>query len=219
MIIAFAFGAGATVNFLYGIAQHKSTIFAALILSGLTTMAFPTISAIKANNVGPTEQGRIQGALYSVKALASGVGPAVLQAIYSRTNTTDHNDNTHHSSWFIGPGTMWFVASFLFLIAVGLAITLPNDKANTSVRHGGRGEDEETISGPCDADGNTDTIGTGTGTAAMMTMIAENELEEYRQLVSDDEDEDSRSRREEGRLSPSSSSSSSSTASSVYGTV
>lgn len=222
MIIAFAFGAGATVNFLYGIAQHKSTIFAALILSGLTTMAFPTISAIKANNVGPTEQGRIQGALYSVKALASGVGPAVLQAIYSRTNTTDHNDNTHNSSWFIGPGTMWFVASFLFLIAVGLAITLPNDKANTSVRHGGRGDDEDIVTDRHDADGNTDTIGTGTGTtmtAAMMTMIAENELEEYRQLVSDDEDEDSRSRREDGRLSPSSSSSSSSTASSVYGTV
>ena len=219
MIIAFAFGAGATVNFLYGIAQHKATIFAAFILSGLTTMAFPTISAIKANNVGPTEQGRIQGALYSVKALASGVGPAVLQAIYSRTNTTDHTDTTNKSSWFLGPGTMWFVASFLFLIAVGLAITLPNDKANTSIRHGGRGDDEETISGPCDADGNTDTIGTGTPTTGMMTMIAENELEEYRQLVSDDDDEDSRSRREDGRLSPSSSSSSSSTASSVYGTV
>merc|ERR1711957_935627 len=98
-------------NFLYGIANSKTTIFAALLLSGFTNMSFPTISAIKANNVAECEQGRIQGALYSVKALASGVGPAILQFVYSKTkdmnkNSTNDDNNTIHSKLF-GPGTMW----------------------------------------------------------------------------------------------------------------
>merc|ERR1711865_756100 len=66
------------------------------------------------------------------RALASGVGPAFLQFVYSKTK--DINSNTLFG---FGPGTMWYCASFLYLIAVGLALTLPNDKANTSSRHGG----------------------------------------------------------------------------------
>jgi hypothetical protein len=156
MVIAISFMCGSTVNFLYGIASHKSTIFCALILSGFNGMSFPTISAMKANNVHESEQGRIQGALYSVKALASGVGPAVMQFVYSKTKD-------------FGPGTMWYFASFLFIIAVGLTLKLPNDKANTSIRHGG-GTDNDN-----DGDNNE-----GTGTM----IINENDLEEYRELAS-----------------------------------
>merc|ERR1712238_618056 len=132
LVIAISFCCGSTVNFLYGMATHKTTIFASLMLSCFTNMSFPTISAIKANNVEDCEQGRIQGALYSVKALASGVGPAFLQFIYSKTKEIESN-----TLFGFGPGTMWYCASFLYLIAVGLALTLPNDKANTSSRHGG----------------------------------------------------------------------------------
>merc|ERR1712028_51715 len=113
------------------------------------------------------EQGRIQGALYSVKALASGVGPAFLQFIYSKTK--DINSNTLFG---FGPGTMWYCASFLYLIAVGLALTLPNDKANTSSRHGGT----HGHSAGCGTDGGV--------------VINDDDLEEYRQLVSDSEEED-----------------------------
>lgn len=129
MVVALSFLAGAVDNVLYGIARNKSTVFTALAISSLTTMSFPTISAIKANNVADTEQGRIQGALYSVKALAAGVGPAVLQFVYSRTKT---------NGWF-GPGTMFVFAGGLFGVAVLLALALPNDKTNTSRRHGGSG--------------------------------------------------------------------------------
>lgn len=130
MVVALSFVAGSAVNFIYGIARHKSTIFAALLISGFSNMSFPTISAIKANNVKSSEQGRIQGALYSVKALASGVGPAVLQFVYSKTKNREGT--------FLGPGTMFIFAAGLFLVAVGLALALPNDKTNTSPKHGGR---------------------------------------------------------------------------------
>ena len=167
MVIAISFMCGSIVNFLYGIASHKSTIFCALILSGFNGMSFPTISAIKANNVHESEQGRIQGALYSIKALASGVGPAAMQFVYSKTK--DMNNKSGRS--FFGPGTMWYFASFLFIIAVGLTLILPNDKANTSIRHGG-------------GDG-TDIDGDDEGGDTTGPMITnDNDLEEYHELAS-----------------------------------
>lgn len=139
MVVAVSFVAGTLVNVLYGVAHHKSTIFVALLISGFSTMSFPTISAIKANNVEDNEQGRIQGALYSVKALASGVGPALLQFVYSKTK----------DGFLFGPGTMFIFAAGLFVIAVGLALALPSEKANTSRRHYNESDGEET-DGPDD---------------------------------------------------------------------
>lgn len=50
-VIMVAFLVGALHNFLYGIAQSKKTMFIAASIASLTGMSFPTISAIKANNV------------------------------------------------------------------------------------------------------------------------------------------------------------------------
>ena len=51
LVIVFAFVVGALDNTLYGLAKNKITIFIAIGLSAFCGMAFPTISAIKANNV------------------------------------------------------------------------------------------------------------------------------------------------------------------------
>lgn len=130
MVIAISFSVGFVVNLLYGLARQKSTIFAALFLAGFTQMSFPTISAIKANNVESSEQGRIQGALYSVKALASGVGPSLLQFVYSKTK------NQH--GILLGPGSMFLCASGLYIVGVFITMALPNDKTNSNPKHGGR---------------------------------------------------------------------------------
>jgi DHA1 family tetracycline resistance protein-like MFS transporter len=50
-VIMVAFLVGALHNFLYGIAQSKRTMFISASIASLTGMSFPTISAIKANNV------------------------------------------------------------------------------------------------------------------------------------------------------------------------
>eukprot|EP00529_Nitzschia_sp_RCC80_P011327 CAMPEP_0113489950 /NCGR_PEP_ID=MMETSP0014_2-20120614/26791_1 /TAXON_ID=2857 /ORGANISM="Nitzschia sp." /LENGTH=613 /DNA_ID=CAMNT_0000383699 /DNA_START=351 /DNA_END=2188 /DNA_ORIENTATION=+ /assembly_acc=CAM_ASM_000159 len=110
LVVALAFTCGAIDNTMYGLAKNKQTIFAAVGIAGLTGMAFPTISAIKANNVAESEQGRIQGALYSLQALASGIGPVALRYVYSKTQHTA-----------IGPGTMFIFAAGLYLIAVCIA--------------------------------------------------------------------------------------------------
>jgi len=141
-VVVLSFLAGALDNVVYGLAKSKAAVFSAVAISSLATMSFPTISAIKANNVTDSEQGRIQGALYSVKALASGVGPALLQYIYSKTSgdgNANGNNNDNDAKWYWGPGTMFLFAGGLFLVAVGLALALPNDKTNTSRKHGGSG--------------------------------------------------------------------------------
>jgi len=167
MVVAISFLAGTVVNLMYGIAHHKSTIFAALIISGFSQMSFPTISAIKANNVDSSEQGRIQGALYSVKALASGVGPAMLQFVYSKTKM--------YHGILLGPGTMFIFASGLFLVGVLLTLLLPNDKTNTNPRHGGRPTQTETTDGEGDG----------------LVAIDDEVLDEFRRLASSsEEDED-----------------------------
>jgi len=121
LVIVFAFVVGALDNTLYGLAKNKITIFIAIGLSAFCGMAFPTISAIKANNVAENEQGRIQGALYSVQALASGAGPLVLRAVYSQTKEMPYP----------GPGTMFIFAGLLFLVAASFAFALPKEKANS----------------------------------------------------------------------------------------
>jgi predicted MFS family arabinose efflux permease len=169
MVVAISFAIGTIVNLLYGMARHKSTIFVALLIAGFSNMSFPTISAIKANNVESFEQGRIQGALYSVKALASGVGPAVLQYVYSKTKT--------YHGILLGPGTMFIFASGLFVIGVVLALSLPNDKANTSPRHGGQPASQEGSNSNNEED-------------LVVMAIDDETLGEYRRLAAESSDDD-----------------------------
>jgi len=121
-VIVVAFFLGAVYNVLYGLAKDKTTIFIAVSISTFLGMSFPTISAIKSNNVDESEQGRIQGALYSLSALASGLGPILLRIVYSHTKNLPYP----------GPGSMFIFAAFLFLVATGFAFALPKDKANSS---------------------------------------------------------------------------------------
>ena len=125
-VIVVAFFLGAVYNLLYGLARDKATIFIAVSISTFLGMSFPTISAIKSNNVDESEQGRIQGALYSLSALASGLGPILLRIVYSHTKDLPYP----------GPGSMFIFAAFLFLVATGFAFALPKDKANSRSKGG-----------------------------------------------------------------------------------
>lgn len=62
-----------------------------------------------------SEQGRIQGALFSLKALASAAGPIAMRFVYHYTE----------SGALFGPGTMFVAAAFVYLIAVYCAYELP----------------------------------------------------------------------------------------------
>jgi len=121
LVLVVAFSFGVLCNVLYGISKTKQMIFVALVFSSFCGMSFPTISAIKSNNVNEFEQGRIQGALFSLQALAYGIGPVFLRFVYSRTK--DYL-----------PGSMFLFAAALELAAVAFAYLLPKDRANSKRR-------------------------------------------------------------------------------------
>jgi hypothetical protein len=70
------------------------------------------------------EQGRIQGALYSLSSLASALGPMMLRYVYHQTKD---------GSGF-GKGTMFIFGSFLYLVATVCAWLLPEEQANSNLR-------------------------------------------------------------------------------------
>lgn len=115
VVIIMSFAVGAIHNALIAIAVSKGMIFGAVALGTLTMLSFPTISAIKSNNVKESEQGRVQGALYSVKSLSGALGPISLRCLYL-------------PGW---PGFMFMGAAFLYVIATIYAFLLPKDRTNS----------------------------------------------------------------------------------------
>lgn len=124
-VIILAFLVGALHNWMYGVADSKAQIFFAGTIAALTSMSFPTISAIKSNNVDEAEQGRVQGALYSLSSLAGAVGPMSLRYVYAVTK--DGRGGLLHS-----PGTMFVFGAFLYAVATFCAWLLPEEQANSN---------------------------------------------------------------------------------------
>lgn len=120
-VLMIAFAGGTIQNILYGLAVEKNEILLGAAISSLLAMSFPTISAIKANNVCRTEQGRIQGALFSLSSLASGFGPISLRYVYHLTKDFKYP----------GPGSMFLFASGLYFVAIIIACNLPEDQTNS----------------------------------------------------------------------------------------
>ena len=114
-LVMLCFSLGVVHNTLYGLAENKQMIFIAVAIGSFVSMSFPTISAIKSNNVDESEQGRIQGALYSLSALASALGPMTLRCVYHFTK----------DGVFLGPGSMFIFAAGLYAIASYCAYLLP----------------------------------------------------------------------------------------------
>lgn len=70
-------------------ATKKWHALGAIFLGSFTSVSFPTISSIKANNSEEHEQGSVQGALYGARAIASGIGPLVFAFLFKIFTTTD----------------------------------------------------------------------------------------------------------------------------------
>lgn len=118
-VLMVCFVAAALSNSLYGLARDKRHMYMAVCIGALSGMAFPTISAIKANNVEVSEQGRIQGALFSVQAVAAGMGPMAMRGV-----------DATFGDWNVG--SMFFFAALLQGIALCCACFLPKDKSDSS---------------------------------------------------------------------------------------
>jgi len=122
-LLVFSFLCGTFHNLCYGLARSKSLIYVALCLSQLTKTNFPLVSSIAANNVSENEQGRMQGALFAISALANALGPVTLEVVY---------DYTKDGKGLLGPGAMWVFASFLYAVGTTIVCFIPAEKTKTT---------------------------------------------------------------------------------------
>jgi len=147
-LLVLTFAVGTIHNLLYGIAVRKSEITVALSLSQVTKLNYPLLSSLASRRVGPTEQGRVQGALLGLNALAGAIGPVAMNWIYVQTRSGEHRHT--------GPGTMFVVASGLYLagtfVACRIHAVFPASTATTTTA---LDDDDDEI---CDAD---ESAGTG----------------------------------------------------------
>jgi len=112
-VLLYSFICGAVHNGIYGAAQRQWPIYAAFILSQFTKLNTPILSSLASRH--SSEHGRIQGALFALKALASALGPVVLQAVYHCTKT-------------IFPGTLFLCASLLSAAGAFVVYMLAGDE-------------------------------------------------------------------------------------------
>ncbi len=121
-LLVLTFLSGTAHNFLYGVASTKTEITTALGLSQLTKLSYPLLSSLASQQVGLDEQGRVQGALLALNALAGAVGPVSMNWVYEKTK-----DGTHKP---FGPGTMFLLSSGLYFLGTLVVSQIPADESH-----------------------------------------------------------------------------------------
>ncbi|MEH6413943.1 TCR/Tet family MFS transporter [Pseudomonas sp. CGJS7] len=111
--LLFGLGCGALGFVIYGLSASGWFFLLGLPISALWGLAAPATQALVTRQVGPEVQGRIQGSLMSLIALAGVVGPATFAGSFG---------------YFIGktapihlPGAPWFIASALLVTGLLIA--------------------------------------------------------------------------------------------------
>jgi DHA1 family tetracycline resistance protein-like MFS transporter len=94
---------------LFGLAWKEWMMFVFLIPYCLGGIAGPALQGLISNQVPPTEQGELQGALTSLISLTSIIGPLVMTNLFAYTTAND--------SLFFLPGAPFFLAALLILIS------------------------------------------------------------------------------------------------------
>lgn len=92
----------------------------AVFLGSFSSVTFPTISSIKANNSEEHEQGSVQGALYGARSIASGMGPLAFAYLFKIFTQSD-------SSLPFFPGAPFVLGTLVMAATTVLSFTLPVD--------------------------------------------------------------------------------------------
>ncbi|MDE2182319.1 MAG: TCR/Tet family MFS transporter [Alphaproteobacteria bacterium] len=111
--IGFSAGALATVG--YATASQPWMLYAWMVVGALTAFVMPALNTIMSTEVGPTEQGELQGAIASIASLTS-VGAPVLMSYLFALFTGPHAP-------FYFPGAS-FAAASLCLVLAAVVFTL-----------------------------------------------------------------------------------------------
>jgi MFS transporter, DHA1 family, tetracycline resistance protein len=99
---------------LYGLAPSGNWFWAAMPVAALMGFLNPAIMGLVSREIGPHEQGRLQGALGAVQASTAIVGPLVFTSVFAWSVSAERTIPM--------PGTAFIIASLFTLAAFALAI-------------------------------------------------------------------------------------------------
>jgi DHA1 family tetracycline resistance protein-like MFS transporter len=122
LLLGLFFGAISFVT--YGLAPNGWIFLIGVILYAPIGFAGPSVQALMTRRVGPTEQGRLQGANASLIGLTGVLGPAIFTIVYASFISP--------SSPIALPGAPFLLAAFLMLLAAIVALRVT--KTDTIVR-------------------------------------------------------------------------------------
>ena len=111
LLLGLAFGACGFA--LYGLAPTTAVFFAGVPLVALWGLAGPAAQSLMTQQVDPTEQGQLQGAISGVQGVAFMIGPVLFTAVYAVFIGTP-------SGWQL-PGAPFLLAALLLAAGFGLA--------------------------------------------------------------------------------------------------
>jgi DHA1 family tetracycline resistance protein-like MFS transporter len=115
-----------TVGFAgFALASHGWMIFAAVPFIALWGIAAPAVQSLMSRHVDPTSQGKLQGAINSVRAVTGMAGPVLFTQVFALAIAPRVS--------FHLPGAPYFLAAVLLLSSLLLAayVTRPSAAAQT----------------------------------------------------------------------------------------
>lgn len=96
----------------YGSAPTAAVFWLGVPITSLWGLAGPSLQGLMSKELGPSDQGKLQGAVTSIMALAGIVGPAIYSEAFARGIQRD----------LAMPGLPFYIASLFLLVAVTIAL-------------------------------------------------------------------------------------------------
>lgn len=112
---------GIMFNILYGVAKGPIVVNIGSVVSSFAGIAYVTSASILSFNMEKYQQGKSQGIFVSLNALASAVGPIILNYVFDKTV----------DGAFLGSGTMFYLCALLYFIAAILSYALDPKRTNS----------------------------------------------------------------------------------------
>ncbi len=114
--MVFGFVGGAVGYAMFGLSATGLLFWIAIPFLNLMSFTWPSAQSIMSHEIGPSEQGQLQGAVNSLRGIAGLVGPGLFTYIFSKSigaNATVHL-----------PGMPFFVAAGMLVAGLGLMVVI-----------------------------------------------------------------------------------------------
>ena len=125
LITGLAFGAFGFA--MYGWANSTWLFVAAIVVSSLWGLVFPTSQALMTQRVSASEQGELQGAIGSLRGIAMIVGPQIFAATFAYFISPGHRL----------PGAPWYLAALLLAVSLAIAWSVAKEQKRDKDAVGG----------------------------------------------------------------------------------